>query len=152
MTNDKQSQEPGGEMKFSRKLFFFSIMEADVELVGLSWHQDPGGVEVQQSDSADIIGGGVLIENGKLKVNLRAGLNRNAQGLIPNDLDILISFDYLSLVLCSTVPSENLDPNEVLHLTEDVIALLKDGVGNGHLQAGHAQQNILCNIIYWWGK
>lgn len=139
-------------MKFSRSLFFFSVVKADVELVGQSWHKGSGGVEVQQSDSADIVGRGVLIEHGKLKVKLRACLDRNVQGFVPNNLDVFVSIDYLSLVLSSAVASEDLDPNKVLHLTVDVVTLLEDGVGNGYLQAGHAQQNILCNIIYWVDK
>ena len=125
-------------MQLARDFLLLSVVEADVELVGQSWHEGSSGVEVQQSDPADIVGGHVLIEHRKLEVELRAGLQGDGQGLIPNNLDVLVSIDYLGLVLSCAVASNDLDANEVIHLADDVVALLEDGVGNGDLQAGHA--------------
>ena len=137
-------------MQFSSYfLILFPVMESDVELVGRSRHEGSSGVEVQQSDSADIIGGHILVIHRELEVKLRSSLQGDGQGLIPNNLGILFSLDDVGLVLSSTVTSsQDLDPNEVVHLSEEFVALLEDGVGDGDLQAGHAQQNILMNIIY----
>ena len=137
-------------MQFSSYfLILFPVMESDVELVGCSRHEGSSGVEVQQSDSADIIGGHILVIHRELEVKLRSSLQGDGQGLIPNNLGILFSLDDVGLVLSSTVTSsQDLDPNEVVHLSEEFVALLEDGVGDGDLQAGHAQQNILMNIIY----
>lgn len=137
-------------MQFSRNfLILFPVMQSDVELVGHSRHEGSSCVEVQQSDPADIVGGHILVIDRELEVKLRSSLQGDGQGLIPNNLGILISLDDVGLVLSSTVgSSQDLNPNEVVHLPEEFVALLEDGIGDGDFNAGHDQQNILMNIIY----
>lgn len=128
-------------MQLSRKFIsLFAVVEPDVVLVGCSRHEGASGVEVQQSNSADIVGGHILIKHREFEEKLRSNLQGDGQGLIPNNLRVLVSLDDVGLVLSSSVASShNLDPDEVVHLSEEFVAFVENGVGDGDLETGHVQ-------------
>jgi hypothetical protein len=126
-------------VQFARDLLVFLPVQADVVLVGPS-REDAARVEVEEANAADVVSGGVLVEQGELEEDLRGGPEGDGDGFVPDDLGVLLALGDLGLVLGSAARrAQYAHAHVVLHLARDVIVLLEHAVGDGQLHSRHIQ-------------
>ena len=129
-----KSAVDGADVKGARVISAILLAKLHIVFGGNAFLEHSTVLKVQITDSADIIGSMVNVNDFELKVAFRVVYNGNAKGLIPVDRCLLLTF-YLFGGLFDSLGFVDIANNDfVLHLTECVMTFVEGSVTHSDFQ------------------
>ena len=121
-----------GEVEFSCDFVLLGSVESDAVGGGCSWLKHADVLEVNEALGTDVASGHVLIHDGDVEPGgaVGASWDVDVNGFVPDDGLLLRSGNNFGSVLLGSAVGGQLEDDVVLHLADDIVALVEESVGD----------------------